>query len=214
MAQSARYLGCWPWAKNLADTPLGLFLPGAGQQFPRQGEFWVYSTSKRSNQKRKKKKEKDKFFQATSNIGKTNISFPYGFSGQLWILVMPQKADPFGGREKFHVWSPELNEEKPNWWMSQCTVSSRGSYLVCSSWFTWLPLESFLLAVTGRTLGGLGGDWELWAPPWCAGFVCPCLCSWHLKKEKKIFLKTWSFNLFGYKCLSFLPKEMKTHIAM
>lgn len=36
-----------------------------------------------------------------------------------------------------------------------------------------------------------------------------------LKKEKKRkTIKAWSFYLFGYKHLSFLQKEMKTHIAL
>lgn len=59
----------------------------------------------------------------------------------------------------------------------------------------------------GGRLGALGTSVVCW-------FCLPLPVFLALKKRKKNFLKTWSFNLFGYKCLSFLPKEMKTHIAM
>lgn len=35
-----------------------------------------------------------------------------------------------------------------------------------------------------------------------------------LTKKKRKTKKAWSFYLFGYKHLSFLQKEMKTHIAL
>ena len=137
---------------------------------------WVLSLFNIQTIKLEKKKGKGQILSATSNIGKTNICFLFGCSGQLWILVLPHTLGwPFRSRKKSSHLATRIKWREANGCPS---VEPHPRVLVWSSWLRGCNLRVFFLP---RWMGhwGSGGGERLGA----VGFVSFYLCSWHQKKN-------------------------------
>lgn len=126
-----------------------------------------------------RKKGKGQILSATSNIGKINICFLFGCSGQLWILILPHTLGwPFRSRKKSSHLAIRIKWRDADGCPS---AEPHPGVLVWSSWLCGCHLRVFFLPWWMGHWGS-GGRERLGA----VGFVSFCLCSWY---QKQFFLK-------------------------